>query len=203
LKNMKNKMTILLGAASAMVLAQATQATPITGVIDISGTATLNNPLGSATAISSYTDLFINSGAQTGAFAPVDAGPHGDTVTMAAFGWNPVTGLPADPLWTFSDPGTGFTYSFDLNSLTVQTQNANFLNITGQGSLSIVGAGSPYTTTAGTWSFTISSTAGGPKADNFSFGFDSETSSVPDGGATVALLGNNPTGLKHTTEAAK
>ena len=180
-------MTILLGAACAMILAQATQAIPINGVIDISGTAVLDNTLGSATKVTGFAGTAVDFLTQTGAFLGTD----GDAVTMHTFGWNPVS-LPTNPLWKFTDSTTGWTYSFDLSSLSVEKQTANFLNITGDGSLSITGTGSPYSTTDGSWSFTISSST---TSEKFAFGFDSETSSVPDGGATVALLGSAMVGL--------
>jgi len=81
------------------------------------------------------------------------------------------------PLWQVG----GFT--FDLTSSTIVTQTNFFLNITGVGTLS--GAG--FDPTPGTWSFTVSNALGKPHA---TFGFTSDTAStVPEGGATAALLG--------------
>jgi len=82
------------------------------------------------------------------------------------------------PLWQVG----GFT--FDLTSSTIVTQTNFFLNVTGVGTLS--GAG--FTTTPGSWSFTVSNALGKPHA---TFGFTSDTAAtaVPDSGATAALLG--------------
>jgi len=187
-KNMKSKMQVLLGLASATLLTQASQANPITGAIDFTGSATLNNSLGLATAVDSFSHVMVQYGTQTGAFVGTD----GDAATMTPFTWAPTPSVNVDPLWTFTDATTGYTYSFDLSSLMVKSQDASFLNIDGSGMLTITGKGSPYTETPGQWTFTISQS--GPK-DSFTFGFDSETTSVPDGGATVALLGSAMVGL--------
>jgi hypothetical protein len=82
------------------------------------------------------------------------------------------------PLWSVG----GFT--FDLMSSHIVTQTNFFLNVTGVGSLS----GPGFTTTPGTWSFTVSNALGGPHS---TFGFSSDTAAgvVPDSGATAALLG--------------
>jgi hypothetical protein len=94
-------------------------------------------------------------------------------------------------LWSFTDATTGFTYTFDLISDTISSQSSFFLNLLGTGTLSITGAGSTYSPTSGSWSFTVSNPTGGPHADfNFTFA-NSQTGvpSVPDGGATAMLLG--------------
>ena len=180
-------MTVLLGLAAATLLAQGVQANTINGSIDIIGSAQLdNNNLGLAKEVVSFgNNVQVNDFTQTGAFVGTD----GDSVTMTPFAWNP-SSTPVDPLWTFTQGA--WTYSFDLASLTVVSQSSTFLNITGLGSLDITGTGSPYTPTDGQWTFTISRSK---TSDNFNFGFDSTTSSVPDGGATVALLGSAMVGL--------
>jgi hypothetical protein len=80
------------------------------------------------------------------------------------------------PLWQVG----GFT--FDLTSSTIVTQDNFFLNVTGVGNIS--GAG--FTTTPGSWSFTVSNANG---KTHSTFGFQSDTAAVPDSGATAALLG--------------
>ena len=66
--------------------------------------------------------------------------------------------------------------------------------MTGSGTVSITGAGSPFETTAANWSFTITDTSGG-SSGSFIFGFAQSDTAVPDGGITVALLGAALTGL--------
>jgi hypothetical protein len=178
------KKTFLSGIlAVGMVIAA--QAIPITGTIDMSGTATLNNTfLGSATAATAFTGATVG-GAPTGTFA----GTFGSSVTWSGFSW-PSNVLVA-PLWTFVFGAN--TYSFDLANVSVFSQSNSFLNLMGSGTLHVTG----FDDTPGLWSFTISNPGGGAHA-NFMFTFaNSQTGSgVPDGGATVALLGIAFVGLE-------
>jgi hypothetical protein len=97
---------------------------------------------------------------------------------------------PVAPLWTFTFGGN--TYSFDLTALTsgAVTTNASgsltSMAFTGTGTAHINGASSPAT-----WSLQGS-------GRNFLFTFSSSTTTaagVPDGGATVALLGMGLVGI--------
>ena len=187
-KTMKNiSKAILAMFATALIscalCTQQAQATPISGEIDMSGTAVLDSQfLGSATKMTSASGVTVG-GVPTGSFA----GTFGDSVTWNSFGWNPF--FTGTPTWTFTDAGTGWTYSFLLSGITVEEQNNHFLNLEGSGTLSIVGPGSPYSPTQGEWSFTISNPGGGGHS-NFSFTFaNSQTAVAPDGGSAVALLG--------------
>ncbi len=87
----------------------------------------------------------------------------------------------------------GSTYSFDLNSVVVDSQDNNFLNLNGAGTLYKTGVGAADPT-AGMWSFTISNPGGGGHA-NFAFTFANSQTSVPEGGSAVALLGLGLIGL--------
>jgi protein with PEP-CTERM/exosortase system signal len=168
----------LLTAILALGMVIAAQAIPITGTIDMSGTATLNSTfLGSATAATAFTGVTVG-GAPTGTFA----GTFGSSVTWSAFSW-PSNVLVA-PLWTFMFGAN--TYSFDLANVSVFSQDNSFLNLTGSGTLRVTG----FADTPGIWSFTISNPGGGEHA-NFMFTFaNSQTAAgVPDGGSAVALLG--------------
>jgi hypothetical protein len=178
------KKTFLTGIL-ALGMAIAAQAIPITGTIDMSGTATLNNTsLGSATAVTAFTGVTVG-GAPTGTFA----GTFGAAVTWSGFSW-PSNVLVA-PLWTFVFGAN--TYSFDLANVTVSSQDNSFLNLMGSGTLHVTG----FDDTPGLWSFTISNPTGDPHA-NFMFTFaNSQTATgVPDGGMTVALLGIAFVGLE-------
>jgi hypothetical protein len=95
---------------------------------------------------------------------------------------------PVIPLWTFTYLGD--TYSFDLTALTSGAVTGSgaltSMGFTGTGTAYINGVGS-----AATWSL-----QGGGR--NFQFTFSSSTttaSGVPDGGATVALLGMGLVGI--------
>lgn len=189
---MKNSFKSLIAAVLLVGFASAVQAIPITGSVDMSGTVFLNDQtLGTATAATSFGSVTVG-GIPTGAYT----GTAGSSVTWSAFSWD-ATFVPVSPLWTFFNAGTGYTYTFALNSVGVVTQNNTFLNLLGAGTLSITGAGSPYTPTAGVWSFTISNPTGGDHA-NFAFTFaNSQTAAggVPDGGTTILLLGAALSGL--------
>jgi hypothetical protein len=185
---MKKFTKTILAATTAVVVSCAVfghqaRAVPITGEVDMSGTAFLNNTnLGSATAATGFSGVTVG-GIPTGSFA----GTAGDSVTWNAFGWNPFV-APVPNLWSFTDAGTGGTYTFDLSSAHVVTQTNFFLNLTGHGTLTITGTATSYNPTSGVWSFTISNPTGGPHA-NFAFTFANSQTAVPDGGSAVALLG--------------
>jgi hypothetical protein len=176
---------LVIGFISCALFSEQAQAIPITGTIDMSGTATLNNTLlGSATAATPFTAVTVG-GAPTGAFA----GTFGSSVTWSAFSW-PSNVLVA-PLWTFVSGAN--TYSFDLANVSVFSQDNDFLNLKGSGTLHVTG----FDDTPGTWSFTISNPTGGAHPDfMFTFANSQTATGVPDGGMTVALLGIAFVGLE-------
>jgi len=181
--NKKNALLLAAGLFITGLFCTSVQAIPITGSIDMSGTATLDSTLlGSADAATGFSGVSVG-GLPTGAFA----GTAGSSVTWSAFNWDVPTLPPT--LWSFVSGGR--TYSFVLSAVSVFTQNNFFLNLMGSGTLSITGVGPSYEDTTGFWSFTISNPTGGAHA-NFEFTFaNSQTAvpSVPDGGLTLALLG--------------
>ena len=190
---MKNKMIKLaVVAAASVALAQTVQATPITGSISMNGTATLNSKsLNLATAATSLSGVTESGATASGSFAGVAAA---DSVAWVGFAF---TGGSASPLWIFTDALTGYTYSFALTTDSISTQSSTFLNISGVGTLSITGIGSPYTATPGAWTFTISDALGTP-SPNFNFTFANSNTgagNVPDGGTTAMLLGAGLSGL--------
>ncbi|HVU07913.1 MAG TPA: PEP-CTERM sorting domain-containing protein [Verrucomicrobiae bacterium] len=129
----------------------------IDGSISFSGGATLNGPLESATA---FTEIIagINPfpGSETGDYATV---PANTPIAFSTFAFNTSPSTPI-PMWTFTVDST--VYSFEIDSLSVQTQNSSFLNIMGVGTAHIDG----YTDTQGTFTITDSG-LGGPV---FTFG---------------------------------
>jgi len=183
---MKNKWLILAGAVALTAFSTA-QATPIgiTGEVDMNGTVTLNvGDLSTAVAALGFSGVQV--GAQAGNATGSFAGTANDNVTWHAFAFS---GGSANPLWTYSDAGTGWTYSFQLLNDAVTLQNSINLNISGTGILSITGGSSNFAPTTGSWAFSINNSGGQTHPDfNFTFA-NSQTAVVPDGGATVMLLG--------------
>jgi hypothetical protein len=166
-------MVVAVGLLSCGLFCQKAEATPITGDITFGGIVTFDNTnLSLATQVSTWNLSIVTS--DSGSFSSI---PILSNVTMTApWIFNPSTATI--PLWSVG----GFT--FDLMSSHIVTQTNFFLNVTGVGSLS----GPGFTTTPGTWSFTVSNALGGPHS---TFGFSSDTAAgvVPDSGATAALLG--------------
>ena len=175
---MKKLSAILAGAI--LLMASTALAIPITGTIYFSGNADLlkgnpgplvNATLGDATAIDFLTATTSLTKASTGSFAPLTLGT---SVTFTDFIFNPLTPSPVPSLWSTTD-GTN-SYSFDLTSISINAQNASFLNLAGDGILHITG----YDDTRGTWSLT----ATGAGDVNVDF---SAASSVPEPGTMVLL----------------
>jgi hypothetical protein len=186
----KTILTLLVtGFLSCPLFLPQVHAIPITGSVDMSGTVALDSSfLGLATQANSFLGVTVG-GLPTGSFT----GTFGDSVSWNAFGWNP--GAPVPSLWSFSDAGTGYTYTFNLAGVTIKAQDNYFLNLLGAGTLTITGNGSPYDPTAGVWSFTISNPLGGAHS-NYTFSFANSQTTVPDGGSAVALLGIALAGLE-------
>ena len=94
---------------------------------------------------------------------------------------------PIDPLWTFTIGAN--TYSFNLASVAkAPDSTASFLDLTGSGTANITG----FAPTPGTWTLTVSNSK--EKSASAKFGFQS-TTSVPEGGAALMLLGGALSGL--------
>jgi hypothetical protein len=170
---------VALSAAVSPVMA-----TAINGAVSLSGTYTVDgtnfkpfnpitNPTG-ATAFTSFSSVEVESA--TGDYS----GTVGQAVTHNAFVFDPFL-TAITPLWTFTMGGT--TYSFNLNSLTIDYRAANSIVLSGLGEANITG----FDTTPGDWTFTANSGGG-----TFSF---SSTNTVPDGGATAMLMGVGLLGL--------
>jgi hypothetical protein len=172
-------------------IALTAHATPIIGQINIqAGSVVLTpNQLGAVTSISGSTDGLVTS--VTGGTSSYPVTLDGDHVTYSSFS---VTLGPQAilPLWSFS--GSGYTYSFDLASITAIVQNATSLSINGTGSLIST---DPADTgpTAGLWSYDITSPNGQPTSGIFSFQSNNVAVQVPDGGNTLILIGAGLLGI--------
>lgn len=166
---------------SVALLGNLAKATPlITGIIQFDGSATTDTGnLATATAYASITDTFVFP-LSTGDYASV---PLFTPVTFTPFSFSAIA---VTPLWTFTVGAV--TYSFDATSITVNTQNGKFLNLSGNGAASITG----FQTTEGTWTITDTAVNG----DVFTFGASSEALGIPihvvpvdDSGGTGLLIG--------------
>ncbi len=173
------KMLLAIAAVCTFGFASA-EAVPITGLLNISGTATFDKALRHATEVTSF-DNVTAGGGNTGSFATISAGTP---VMMASpYIFNPSTSTAA--LWSVG----GFT--FDLQTSTVTLQNSHFLTITGTGTI----FGPPgFDPTPGVWAFSSQNASGRPHT-TFTFSANTEAVGVPDGGMTMTLLGAGLLGL--------
>jgi hypothetical protein len=174
MKNRSSKTILVflaLGLISCAFCVQQAQADPIQNVITFAGGAELNSgSVNTATAVTGWLDEMGNGPtveSVSGVFAQFAT--VGDTVTFTPT-WSFNSG-PIATFWTVD----GFT--FDLIASNIIYQANGFLSVYGTGTIT----GNGYTST-GTWRF---SSQDDPSNGVFSF----SASTVPDGGATVALLG--------------
>ena len=183
---MKNKLIQTAAAviASAAML-QTVHATQITGNIGFSGSAVLDSgSVGAATQVTSWGTTLVNS--DSGTFT-TGASPaivlNASTVTLAS-PWSFNSGALAN-FWSVG----GFT--FNLLSSSVFSDAGGFLNVLITGT--VIGNGFDATPFSG--SFQVSDpSANGQTTFTTRLSFNS-TSSVPDGGTTVLLLGAALSGL--------
>jgi hypothetical protein len=174
----KTTVTILTVAfLSFLFSTRADAAGPIVGTLDFVGVATFDTTsLATATRVNLWNSSFVTK--STLDFSSVSPGTNVTMGTPWVFNsGTPATPMPGPSLAALWNVG-GFT--FDLSSSTVVSQNSTFLNITGVGTVS----GNGFDPTPGTWSFTSSRANG---QDSQSFGFQSNTAAVPEGG-TIALF---------------
>lgn len=186
-KHMSKKFSSMVVLAVATLAGAITaQATPITGgVVFQGGTFVANNDLANATGFSSISSSTVLAG--NGSYSSLS----GNLVNWTAFDFKPSLNPNPVTLWSFSDLNTGFTYSFSATSVIVVQQNSGFLSLMGHGVARITGIGSTYSNTEGSWTLTstgpvVSDGQGGRTL--FAFGSGANVP-VPDGGATLSLLG--------------
>ena len=162
---------LALAVLAAALVTSGAQAAMVEGAITFAGGAKFDtNSLATATRVTLFKNVKVMS--EDGDFTGIVS--DDDAVTMAVpYIFTPSTATPG--LWSVD----GFT--FDLDASVVVLQNADFLLISGTGTIT----GNGFDPTPGTWSFTAQS----PKANGvFSFS-SSDGFTAPDGGSTVALLG--------------
>ena len=178
---MKLSKTLLaiVAAAAGVGLLSSAQATPITGMLNIAGTANFNTSSLTTASSATFSDVLVLGG-NTGTFASFAVGTP---VVMASYTFDPST--ITNGLWSVN----GFT--FNLLTSTVVSRSATFLSVSGTG---IITGPAGFDPTAGTWAFTSQNSSGRPH-DTFSFSANTEGGVVPDGGMTLALLGAGLMGL--------
>ena len=185
------KLTTTLKAAAATIAIAGTvgsaQAMMIAGGITFDGGATLDNvEIEDATQVVSWDSTTVDQA--DGDFAA--AGLSDGSLATFSPGWVFGSGQPM--LWSAG----GFTFNLSASSITLQ--NNSFLLVEGTGF--IVGNG--FDQTAGTFSF---STQENDVNGRFSFSAAGVATpagtNVPDGGATIALLGLSLLGLQGARKA--
>lgn len=178
MKAIKITLATLAAVLGACAFVPQAQATLINGNITFSGGAVYDTmSLATATRVDTFSDVIVQS--RDGDFSSVSVGA---SVTMA-MPWIFSPSTMTLGLWSVG----GFTY--DLTSATVVFQSADFLAITGTGTIS----GNGFEATEGSWNFTSQN----PPANGvFSFSSGTGGQGVPDGGTTVALLGLGLAGVE-------
>jgi hypothetical protein len=168
-----NKIKLILGLALAtLVMGQA-------HAVDIAGEIAINPGVGGTVVIDTALNTVSFVGPQIVSFATGDyAGVLGDTAFYADFTYSPLAVV--NPLWSI-DPDT----YFDITSMNIVSEVAGV-------SVSLTGMGTAYhdafDPTVGSWSFSAD------QSGSF-FTWSSTTTTVPDSGATAALLGLGLLGL--------
>ncbi len=173
---MKKTQIPIIGAAMLfMALAQTIQAIPITGDIGFTGRASYDTTsAGTATEVVNWINPNVNG--TSGSFTGIANGTPSNLVSP----WFFATSSAINSFWTAG----GFT--FQLLSSWVTAQGAGTLGyviVNGTGVVS----GNGYTPTVLGWSFSSQDPA--VTQDPATFTFSASADSVPDGGATVVLLG--------------
>src|SRR5258708_19588746 len=111
----------IVAAAASVGLLSSAQATPITGMLNIAGTATFDTSSLTTASSATFSDVLVLDG-NSGTFAGFAVGTH---VVMASYTFDPST--ITNGLWSVN----GFT--FNLLSSTVVSRSATFLSFSGTG----------------------------------------------------------------------
>lgn len=177
---MKNITKIASIAAVAFALAQSTQANSIIGAIGFGGNVTWDTQsAATATQVIQFLGTQVLS----------DNGTFASYITPIA----PATFTTTT--WNLNDPSTSIPnfwqaggFMFQLNSSWIVSQAGTpgvngFVVVNGTGTIS----GNGFAQQTMSWSFTAQDPKSGTNPDQWTF--SASTNSVPDGGATVMLLG--------------
>jgi hypothetical protein len=181
---MKNMIKFASAAAVALALTQSLQANPIVGNIGFGGAVTYDTAsAGNATEVTSWINPTVQSVTHNvgSSFNLVNVGM---SVVFNPTTWIFNSGAGINPFWSVG----GFT--FQLLSSSVQSQGGvypvGYVTVTGIGIIS----GNGYDPTYMSWSFTSQDPVAGNNPDQWTFSASQASLNVvPDGGATVMLLG--------------
>jgi hypothetical protein len=172
---MKTKWIKLAGAvAAALAMTASVQATPISGSIGFTGTYTQNGgTIGDLTTATSFTINTVSIATTTGVFVGAGSPTFASPISV-----NPANNLiPNVQLWSVIVGGV--TYTLVVTTETETFDTASQLNLAGTGTIS---DGNPADTVTGAWQLGFGRTGD-------AFTWQSTSAGVPDGGATVMLLG--------------
>lgn len=189
---MKNSLRAGMAVVAALLLTQIEQASaaPITGSLNMYGDF---QPMSGASNTQNMAAAdkidFKPTGGTTGTFSTGTA-----TDNLSVFASQTNVGIIKDLLFSpFSSINSFYTItvgsatlSFDLTSLSINSQNATFLTMTGQGMMHLSG----FDDTAGNWIFSGQSSAGASPRATFSWsaGSTADEQPVPEP-ASMAILG--------------
>ena len=164
------------------------QAIPVTGTINFSGSATLVSlttppTVNNATGVSAWQNVVVGAGGGDGSFDAILPGTPASMFAPWTFNY---AGPRIANFWQVGD------FSFALDSSFIFLHASGFLNVRGTGVIT----GNGFDATAGNWSFTTQdepTKKGLPPV--FTFTWSGATTALPDGGTTVMLLGTALSGL--------
>ena len=155
-----------------MAITQTTQAVLITGNVGFTGRVSYDTTsAGTATEVVNWVTPTVNG--TSGAFTTVANGTSVNFVSP----WLFTTTSPVNSFWSVGG------FSFQLLSSWIVSQGSGFVVVSGTG----IASGNGYTPTTLSWSFTSQDPS--VTQDPLTFTFSASSNSVPDGGATVMLLG--------------
>jgi hypothetical protein len=168
----------IIAAVASVGLLSSAQATPITGMLNIGGTATFNTTSLLTASSATFNNAHVED-LNSGDFVGIAINTP---VVMTSYTFDPST--MTNGLWSVG----GFT--FNLITSSVDFRSTTFLSVSGTGIIT----GPGFDPTPGEWAFS-SQAAGGHTGATFSFSANTAAGAVPDGGMTLALLGAGLMGL--------
>ncbi len=180
---MKNTLTKIAGVAAVALALVSAQAAPISGQIGFTGRVGLNTgSAATATAVTSWITPTVSG--TSGSFTGIANGTSVFIVSPWSFNSGAIAGF-----WSVG----GFTFNLISSSITGQggtPGSTAYVNVSGTG---IVSDGNSANDQTILWNFSTQDPAivGSPSAQ---FTFSASNTTIPDGGATIALLGLALTG---------
>jgi hypothetical protein len=193
---MKNKLIKLaVVAAASATLLQTVNAAPITGNIGFNGNAVLDTmSANTATEVVSWNTSTV--GGDSGTFATAGVLANSAAIINAPLVFASSFAAPGMSFWTVTGTG-GIMFTFNLLSSAIYSQGGGFLNVNISGTVSASGPGSSaWDTTAFSGTFSVSNPSqNGTAQFSQNLQFFPPTTTVPDGGTTVLILGASLSGL--------